>query len=49
VASGCAPSLDGTSTLPDLGSLIADREIVVGADYRGLGSPGQHPYLVGAS
>jgi alpha-beta hydrolase superfamily lysophospholipase len=49
VASGCAPSLDGTSTLPDLTALIADREIVVAADYRGLGAPGQHPYLVGAS
>ena len=49
VASGCAPSLDGTSTLPDLGALVADRDIVVAADYRGLGAPGLHPYLVGDS
>jgi len=49
VASGCAPSLDGPSTIPDLGDLVAAREIVVAADYRGLGAPGLHPYLVGAS
>jgi len=49
VASGCAPSAEGTSTLPDLAGLIADREIVVAADYRGLGAPGAHPYLVGTS
>jgi len=49
VASGCAPSLDGTSTIPDLADLVAAREIVVAADYRGLGAPGLHPYLVGAS
>ena len=49
IASGCAPSIDGTSSLPDLGALVADREIVVAADYRGLGTPGQHPYLVGNS
>jgi len=49
VASGCAPSVDGTSTLPDLAGLLADREIVVAADYRGLGAPGLDPYLVGDS
>ena len=49
VASGCAPSIDGTATLPDLAGLLADREIVVAADYRGLGSPGLNPYLVGDS
>ncbi len=49
VASGCAPSLDGTSTIPDVAALVADREIVVAADYRGLGAPGIHPYLVGNS
>jgi pimeloyl-ACP methyl ester carboxylesterase len=49
VASGCAPSIDGTSTLPDLAALLAHREIVVAADYRGLGAPGLHPYLVGDS
>ena len=49
VASGCAPSVDGTSAIPDLPALVADREIVVAADYRGLGAPGLHPYLVGDS
>ncbi|MGA2836330.1 MAG: alpha/beta fold hydrolase [Acidimicrobiales bacterium] len=49
VASGCAPSLEGTATLPDLAGLIHDRDIVVATDYRGLGAPGLHPYLVGDS
>ncbi len=49
VASGCAPSLDGTSTIPDLPALLAGGDIVVAADYRGLGAPGLHPYLVGDS
>lgn len=49
VASGCAPSRDGPSTIPDLSALVAAREIVVAADYRGLGAPGLHPYLVGTS
>ena len=49
VASGCAPSVDGTATIPDLAALLADGEIVVAADYRGLGTPGLHPYLVGDS
>ncbi len=49
VASGCAPSVSGTSTLPDLPALIRSRDIVAATDYRGLGTPGQHPYLVGTS
>ena len=49
VASGCAPSIDGTATVGDLAPLVADRDIVVAADYRGLGAPGLHPYLVGDS
>jgi pimeloyl-ACP methyl ester carboxylesterase len=49
VASGCAPSVTGTSTVPDLASHIRNRQIVVASDYRGLGAPGQHPYLVGVS
>ncbi|MGD0881996.1 MAG: alpha/beta fold hydrolase [Acidimicrobiales bacterium] len=49
VASGCAPSLEGTATLPDLAALIGHRDIVVATDYRGLGAPGLHPYLVGNS
>ena len=49
VASGCAPSVTGTSSLPDLASLIRNRYIVAASDYRGLGTPGQHPYLVGTA
>jgi len=49
VASGCAPSLEGTAGVPDLSALVAARDIVVAADYRGLGAPGLHPYLVGES
>ncbi len=49
VAGGCAPSLQGTSSLPDLRALIRDRVIVAATDYEGLGGPGIHPYLVGLS
>jgi pimeloyl-ACP methyl ester carboxylesterase len=49
VASGCAPSVTGTSTVPDLAAHIKNRQIVAATDYRGLGAPGQHPYLVGIS
>jgi pimeloyl-ACP methyl ester carboxylesterase len=49
VASGCAPSVTGTSSLPDLAALIRSRYIVAASDYRGLGTPGQHPYLVGTA
>lgn len=35
--------------MPGLAALIAARDIVVAADYRGLGAPGAHPYLVGDS
>ncbi len=49
VASGCAPSVTGTSTLPYLAALIRNRYIVTATDYRGLGTPGQHPYLVGTA
>ena len=49
VATGCAPSVTGTSTVPDLAAHIRSRQIVVASDYRGLGAPGQHPYLVGIS
>jgi alpha-beta hydrolase superfamily lysophospholipase len=49
VASGCAPSLEGTAKVPDLNALVAAGDIVVAADYRGLGAPGLHPYLVGVS
>src|SRR3974390_2951179 len=49
VAAGCAPSLEGTSSLPDLRALLRDRVIVAATDYEGLGGPGVHPYLVGLS
>jgi pimeloyl-ACP methyl ester carboxylesterase len=49
VASGCAPSVTGTSTIPDLAARIRSRQIVVASDYRGLGAPGRHPDLVGTS
>jgi len=49
VASGCAPSVTGTSTLPYLSALVRSGDIVAATDYRGLGAPGQHPYLVGSS
>ena len=49
VASGCAPSVTGTSTLPYLAALLRNGDIVAATDYRGLGAPGQHPYLVGTS
>jgi pimeloyl-ACP methyl ester carboxylesterase len=49
VASGCAPSVTGTSPVPDLAAHIRSSQIVVATDYRGLGAPGRHPYLVGIS
>jgi pimeloyl-ACP methyl ester carboxylesterase len=49
IASGCAPSVTGTSTIPDLAALVKGGDIVAATDYRGLGAPGQHPYLVGTS
>ncbi len=50
LADACAPSLtDGTATIPLLDDLVAEGWAVVASDYEGLGSPGLHPYLVGAS
>ena len=48
----CAPSLlpdAGAARIPGLAALVARGYIVVGTDYPGLGTPGQHPYLVGTS
>ena len=39
----------GTTGVASGCALVAAREIVVAADYRGLGAPGLHPYLVGTS
>lgn len=52
IASGCAPSrlparaFDG---IDGLHALLAKGYVMVATDYQGLGEPGQHPYLVGAS
>ena len=48
----CAPSLSdgaGISRVPELAHLVAAGNVVVITDYPGLGTPGPHPYLVGAS
>jgi uncharacterized membrane protein HdeD (DUF308 family)/alpha-beta hydrolase superfamily lysophospholipase len=53
VASNCSPSLiEGArygAALPGLEQLIAAGYVVTATDYQGLGTPGPHPYLVGAS
>jgi dipeptidyl aminopeptidase/acylaminoacyl peptidase len=53
VADRCAPSLvypdGGASRVPELTRFLAQGAIVVTTDYPGLGTPGIHPYLVGAS
>ncbi|THF59301.1 alpha/beta fold hydrolase [Pseudothauera rhizosphaerae] len=47
----CAPSLspDVPKTIQGLADLIARGYAVVATDYPGLGTPGPHPYLTGAS
>lgn len=47
----CAPSRDGTifQTIQGLRAMLAKGYIVAATDYPGLGTPGPHPYLVGAS
>jgi alpha-beta hydrolase superfamily lysophospholipase len=51
VARDCAPSLqpDWRKTIPGLDEMVAAGWVVVATDYPGLGTPGVHPYLVGAS
>lgn len=51
IADQCAPSrtADMVSRLPSIGKLISQGYVVVATDYEGLGTPGTHPYLVGAS
>ncbi len=53
IADACAPSRDGLrpgSTLVAVGlPFVADGAVVVATDYAGLGTPGPHPFLVGAS
>jgi pimeloyl-ACP methyl ester carboxylesterase len=47
----CAPSANPGffDTIPHLPALIALDYVVAATDYAGLGTPGPHPYLVGAS
>ncbi len=51
VARDCAPSLQTNwkKTIPGLDLMVKAGQVVVATDYAGLGTPGQHPYLVGAS
>lgn len=48
-ADPCAPSAEGPATITLLGEALAQGWAVVAPDYEGLGAPGPHPYLVGAS
>lgn len=51
VADVCAPSrfLDPAPGIPGLASYLRAGDVVAATDYEGLGTPGIHPYLVGAS
>lgn len=51
VVNKCAPSLmpDNAGMIWGLKSMLAKGYIVVATDYPGLGTPGIHPYLIGAS
>jgi alpha-beta hydrolase superfamily lysophospholipase len=51
VADACAPSrwADPAPGVPGLESHLRAGDVVAATDYQGLGTPGIHPYLVGAS
>ncbi len=51
VVPDCAPSLQlgWKKTIPGLDAMVKAGWVVVATDYPGLGTPGFHPYLVGAS
>lgn len=51
LADVCAPSraLDTTYRIPGVKDLLRTGDVVVATDYEGLGTPGEHPYLVGQS
>jgi uncharacterized membrane protein HdeD (DUF308 family)/pimeloyl-ACP methyl ester carboxylesterase len=54
VATNCAPSLQGSvweraMVSEGLGAFERAGYVVAATDYQGLGTPGPHPYLVGAS
>ena len=48
-ADTCAPSQVTTGVFAGLDRLLGLGAVVVATDYPGLGTPGSHPYLVGAS
>jgi fermentation-respiration switch protein FrsA (DUF1100 family) len=47
----CAPSTDAhpANGIEDARPLLAAGDAIVATDYQGLGTPGPHPYLIGAS
>lgn len=49
LADACAPSRTMGAEVPLLGPFTEAGQAVVVSDYAGLGTPGRHPYLVGAS
>ncbi len=51
VVAPCAPSLrkEFFDRIPGLAAILAQGQVVVATDYPGLGTPGPHPYLIGAS
>jgi hypothetical protein len=51
IADQCAPSRTANmvSLLPSIGKVVSQGYVVAATDYEGLGTPGTHPYLVGAS
>jgi acetyl esterase/lipase len=51
VARKCAPSLHHAplDTIPGLKEMMANGYVVTATDYPGLGTAGQHPYLIGVS
>lgn len=50
-ADKCAPSKSASvaKELPDIDAFVRAGYVVTATDYEGLGTPGLHPYLVGAS
>ena len=51
LADACAPSraIDVAYRIPGVRDFLKAGYVVVATDYEGLGTPGEHPYLVGAS
>lgn len=49
VADKCAPSLLPWNFIQGLDEMLRRGYVVVATDYPGLGTPGMHPYLIGAS